>query len=242
MNLSPGDNERRSQERHGSRSTGTGASCTCRLCGLSETALLYRGDRRSHNREFHHCPRCDLVFVPDRFLLNPAEERRRYLLHENDPDDEDYRTFLSRLLNQVTPLLEPEAEGLDYGCGDPPVLVMMLRESGFRVEGWDLYFSPDAELLARSYDFLTCSETAEHFRRPLIEFERFDRLLSPGGVLGVMTQMLDDRSEFADWHYHFDETHICFFSPRTMRWIAERFGWSVSFPRESVTIFRQAQG
>jgi len=180
----------------------------CRLCGSSQTCLLFAGGARSHNREFHHCAECDLVFVPDRFLLNPAKERARYLLHENEADDENYRAFLSRLAGEVAPLLEPGAEGLDYGCGEPPVLVMVLRERGFSAEGWDLYFAPDREPLDRTYDFVTCSETAEHFRRPLIEFERFDRLLRPGGVLGVMTKMLDDWTEFEDWHYHYDATHI----------------------------------
>lgn len=212
----------------------------CRLCGSTETCLLIEGGPRAHDREFHHCRACDLVFVPDCFLLNPAEERERYLLHENDPADEGYRAHLRNLLDEVTPLLPPGAEGLDYGCGEPPVLVMMLRERGFRAEGWDLHFSPDAAPLERAYDFVTCSETAEHFRRPLIEFERFDRLLRPGGILGVMTQMLEDWSAFGDWHYRFDATHICYYSPRTMRWIAGRFGWGVSFPREHVTIFRKS--
>ena len=36
-----------------------------------------------------------------------------------------------------------------------------------------------------------CSETAEHFREPRVEFARFDALLRPGGVLGVMTGMLE---------------------------------------------------
>ena len=214
---------------------------SCRLCGSSATDLLLDGGVRSHHREFHHCDECDLVYVPDRFLLNPADERERYLLHENEAEDEGYRTFLSRLADEVTPVLEPNAEGLDYGCGDPPVLVMILRERGFHVEGWDLYFAPDRAPLDRTYDFVTCSETAEHFRRPLIEFERFDRLLCPGGVLGVMTKMLEDQTQFADWHYRYDATHISYFSPTTMRWIAKRFGWSVEFPRETVTIFRKPE-
>ncbi len=214
----------------------------CRLCGSADTSLFYSGEARSHHREFHHCIACDLVFVPDSFLLDPAEERERYLLHENDPAEEGYRAHLRNLLDEMTPLLEPGAEGLDYGSGDPPVLAMMLRERGFRVDCWDLLFSPDAAVLERTYDFITCSETAEHFRRPLLEFERFDRLLRPGGVLGVMTQMLDDWSHFGDWHYRFDATHICFYSARTMQWIAERFGWRASFPRQHVAIFRKGAG
>ena len=208
----------------------------CRLCGSSDTRLLYEGP----SRPFHHCRVCDLVFVPERFLLSPEAERERYLLHENDPADEGYRTWLRNLLDEVTPLVAPGAEGLDYGCGAPAVLVMMLRERGFRVEGWDLYFAPDATLLERTYDFVTCSETAEHFREPLAEFERLGRLLRPGAVLGVMTQMLADWCGFRDWHYHSDATHVCFYSQRTMRRIGERFGWCVSFPREHVAVFRKA--
>ena len=215
----------------------------CRLCGSTDTRLFFEGAARAHDREFHHCASahagCDLVFVPDRFLLSPEDERERYLLHENDPGDEGYRAYLSNLLDEIAPLLPPGAEGLDYGCGEPAVLVMMLREQGFAVEGWDLFFSPDATPLDRAYDFIACSETAEHFREPLTEFERLNGLLRLGGVLGVMTQMLPDWSEFGDWHYRFDATHISFYSARTMRWIAERFGWSVSFPREHVTVFRK---
>lgn len=212
---------------------------TCRLCGSSNTRLLLEGGARSHHREFHHCADCDLTFVPNRFLLNHCAERARYLLHENDAFDKGYRAFLSNLLDELTPMLDPGAEGLDYGCGEPPVLMGMLRERGFRVEGWDLFFLPDVTPLARTYDFVICSETAEHFRRPLIEFERFGRLMRPGGVLGVMTQILRDWADFKDWHYHYDATHICFYSAQTMRWIAERFGWSADFPREHVTIFRK---
>ncbi len=219
----------------------------CRLCGSAQTRLFFEGGARAHDREFHQCASahaaCDLVFVPDRFLLSQQAERERYVLHENDPADEGYRAHLRNLLDEIAPLLPPGAEGLDYGCGEPPVLVMMLRERGLRAEGWDLFFSPDAAPLERArerpYDFVTCSETAEHFRAPLTEFERLNRLLRPGGVLGVMTQMLDDWSAFGDWHYRFDATHISFYSARTMRWLAKRFGWSVNFPREHVTVFRK---
>lgn len=211
---------------------------TCRLCGSENVYLLLRGGQRAHHREFLHCRRCDLVFVPDRFLLSPPEERQRYLLHENEPDDEGYWRFLARLRDSVVPLVEPGAESLDYGCGEPPVLVMMLREAGLQARGWDLFFRRDDSGLQRTYDLITCSETAEHFREPLEEFERFDRLLRPGAVLGVMTGMLDDWRDFGDWHYRLDATHIRFYSRRTMVWIARRFGWGVLFPRTDVTVFR----
>jgi len=211
----------------------------CRLCGARETRLLLSGGRRAHEREFHRCARCDLVFVPDRFLLPRTQERKRYLLHQNEPNDEGYRRFLSRLADEVIARVAPGAQGLDYGSGNPPVLVMMLREAGLKAVGWDLFFLRRDERLRRRYDFVTCSETAEHFRDPLAEFARLNWLLRPGGLLGVMTGMIDDWSGFADWHYRFDATHICFYSRETMRWIAGQFSWRVEFPRENVTIFRR---
>lgn len=186
-----------------------------------------------------HCAKCDCVSVPDRYLLTPEQERRRYTLHQNAPDDEGYRAFLAQLMDRLVPLLKPGAEGLDYGCGEPPVLVMMLEQAGFRMAGYDLFFRPDPSVLKRSYDFIVCSETAEHFREPLAEFARLQRMLRPGGVLGVMTGMLDDWADFRDWHYRSDATHICFYSPRTMRWIAHRFGWRCELLVDNVTIFRQ---
>ena len=213
----------------------------CRLCGSEDTTLLYRGDRRAHLRDFLLCGECDLVFVPDEFLVSPERERERYLKHNNDPADAGYRAFLGRLLEQVIPLLSPGAQGLDYGCGPIPALVEMLREGGLQAVGYDLYFAPDPWVLENSYDFITCAETAEHFREPLREFERMARMLRPGGVLGVMTSMCPDPEwtayRFERLHYITDETHICFYSARTMQWLAQRFGWELSLPRRDVAIF-----
>ncbi|MGD9494880.1 MAG: class I SAM-dependent methyltransferase [Armatimonadota bacterium] len=211
----------------------------CRLCASGDTRLLLRGGQRPHQRDFLRCGHCDCVFVPDEFLLSPEAERERYALHQNDPQDAGYRAFLRNLLDEIVRRVAPGAEGLDYGCGEPPVLMTMLEDAGLRMTGWDLHFRPDDGALARSYHFIVCSETAEHFRQPLAEFLRFDALLRPGGILGVMTRMLEDWGGFADWHYRFDATHICFYCPRTMRWLARRFGWELELPRPNVAIFRK---
>ena len=62
-----------------------------------------------------------------------------------------------------------------------------------------------------------------------------------GGILGVMTGMLEDWGGFVEWHYHFDATHICYYSPRTMGWLARRFGWELELPRDNVAIFRKGR-
>ena len=195
----------------------------CPLCGSGDASLLYTSRNRAGCRRFRHCRECDLVFVPQRYHLDAEAQRRRYLEHNNDPEDADYRAFLSRLLDPLRPRLAPGSVGLDYGAGPGPALAVMLREEGFVVRLYDPFFHPDDDALRRSYDFIACTETAEHFANPAKEMRTLDRLLRPSGWLGMMTGMLDSWSDFPDWYYHRDPTHVCFYSRRTMEWIGQRF-------------------
>ncbi len=213
---------------------------TCRLCGGENTAHFFTGTRRSQSRDFLRCSDCDMVFVPERFLVSEADERERYLTHHNDPHDEGYRRFLSRLVDELAPLLRPGASGLDFGCGPGPALALMLRERGHPMQIYDPFFEPDPGPLQGTYEFITCTETVEHFRRPMDEFQRLNRMLKRPGLLGIMTGMLEDWSQFPEWHYHTDVTHICFYSRDTMEWIAGRFGWECRIPREGVVLFETA--
>ncbi len=185
------------------------------------------------------CSVCDLVFVPKGFHLDAAGQKARYLTHNNDPEDVGYRDFLSRLLEPLRPKLTPGAEGLDFGAGPGPALAIMMREEGFRVRLYDPFFHPDASALERRYDFVVCTETAEHLANPMREFETLDHVLRPAGWLGVMTGMLESWDDFAEWYYHRDPTHICFYSKTTMEWIAGRFSWDVHFPRPNVALFQK---
>jgi 2-polyprenyl-3-methyl-5-hydroxy-6-metoxy-1,4-benzoquinol methylase len=115
----------------------------------------------------------------------------------------------------------------------------MMREDGFDIRIYDPFFHPDESVLKERYDFITCTETAEHFHHPAREFPRLIGMLRPGGLLAVMTGMLEDRSRFPGWHYHRDPTHVMFYSEITMRWIAQWLGLGTSFPAPNVTFFRR---
>lgn len=188
----------------------------CPLCRAGPPAFHYRD---SH-REYLRCALCALVFVPERDHLAPEEERRRYGFHRNSPRDEGYRRFLARLFEPVAARLAPGACGLDFGCGPAPVLADMFEAAGFAMEVYDPWFAPSPEVLDRRYDFVTCSEAAEHFRNPAFEWRRLAGLLQPGGCLGVMTQLLDEEAAFDDWYYKNDPTHVSFYAPRSVAWIA----------------------
>jgi hypothetical protein len=42
----------------------------------------------------------------------------------------------------------------------------MLAEAGHAMALYDPFFRPDPAALERDYDFITCTETAEHFHHP----------------------------------------------------------------------------
>jgi hypothetical protein len=208
---------------------------SCPLCSSSDV----REFAAIRAARYFRCGVCLLTFLAPEQRLDEAAERDHYGTHENDPADPRYRAFLGRLAAPLAERLAPGAEGLDYGSGPAPVLAMMLREQGFRVRAYDPLFAPDADALRHTYDFIACSETAEHFFNPAAEFARLGAMLRPGGWLGVMTGILEDDARFAGWRYARDPTHVSFYRAETMRWIASRFGWGLHSPARNVTLFEK---
>jgi hypothetical protein len=190
-------------------------------------------------RRYLRCSRCSLTFLDPAFRLGPAAERARYETHNNAPDDPGYRAFLARLAVPLLKRLSPGARGLDFGSGPGPTLSGMLSEAGFPTRIWDPFFAPDHSALEERYDFVTCSETAEHFHRPGDEFRRLDGLLRPGGWLGVMTGVLHPEQDFGTWWYVRDPTHVAFYAPATLQWIAERHRWTLEVVAPSVILFQK---
>lgn len=208
----------------------------CPLCHSKEVHSF----ARAHRRDYFECASCRLVHLAPHQRLDPAAEREHYGTHENDPADPGYRAFLSRVAAPLKERLSAGAVGLDYGSGPGPTLSVMLGEEGFRVECYDPFFAPDPAVLRRSYDFITCTETAEHFYRPAEEFARLHGLLVPGGWLALMTEMLAEEQSFEQWRYARDPTHVCFYRRHTMEWIAANYDWSAEFPRTSVVLFQKS--
>ncbi len=207
----------------------------CPLCHESITLTL----ASAHGRRYFDCPRCRLAFMDPADRPSPEAERARYDTHENDPSDPGYRSFLSRLLDPLRPLLPPGSRGLDYGAGPGPALQAMLEESGHPTRIYDPFYAPDPIVLEDRYDFVTCTETAEHFHDPEREFRRLDGLLRPGGWLAIMTEVLDDQADFGAWYYARDPTHVVFYRRTTLEWVADRHGWMVHFPHRNVGLFRK---
>jgi hypothetical protein len=206
------------------------------LCAEAPRAFL-----SADGRDYLRCGTCLLTFLPARQHAAAARERARYSEHRNSPSDPDYRDFLDRLLLPLCACLPPGCRGLDYGCGPGPTVSVMLGERGFPTKNYDPYFFPDEGALSRKYDFLVCTEVFEHLRRPSEDLACLDGLLKHGGTLGVMTGVLEDDAAFPDWWYRRDFTHIAFYRPETLGWIAERFGWELTRPSRDAALFHKTR-
>jgi len=142
----------------------------------------------------------------------------------------------------VDPLVRnvpPSATGLNFGSGPSPVLSDLLREKGLNVSDYDPLYAPGAVLNPGTYEFIACCETVEHFRDPERDWKVMAQLLVPGGCLAVKTYLYGSDTEFSAWRYANDETHICFYSERTMSWIAADTGLNVVEGPANLTVFRK---
>lgn len=195
-----------------------------------------------HGRRYGACATCGLIALRVEDRPDSTTALAHYGLHQNDPGDAGYRAFLNRLCVPLLAQLPAGARGLDYGSGPGPTLSVMLEEQGFPMRVFDPYFADDTDALGQTYEFITCTETAEHFFDPAGEFERLDRMLRPGGWLGIMTEVYREDQTFAEWRYARDPTHACFYRPETMAWIAERFGYRMMEPHPTVRLFEKPAG
>ena len=209
----------------------------CRVCRHPQTSPIHTKDGCNYWR----CPNCLATFLDAAQLLGPEEEFKRYSLHMNDPADQGYRTFLRQLADPLLQRLPTNQVGLDYGCGSGPALAQMLTQAGHTVKLYDPFFHPDTAGLTQTYDFITCTEVAEHFYHPYEEFGKLRALLRPGGLLAIMTCFQTDDSRFENWQYRRDETHVTFYKEETFHHLAALFGWQCDVPCRNVVFMRKAE-
>ena len=206
---------------------------TCPLCQQDHIGY-YSADTRS----YWQCANCQLVFVESAEHLTEVDEKTRYDHHNNNPDDPRYREFLNRLVGPLSDRLQPNSEGLDFGCGPGPTVSVMLEELGHKVACFDKYYANTPRLLNKSYDFITSTEVLEHLREPRVELLRLIDMLKPAGFLGIMTMLQPPSEQFASWHYKKDPTHICFYAESTFEWIAAEWDLSLEIIESDVVILQ----
>lgn len=204
----------------------------CTLCNNSTFYLItFKNDyKKLSKRIYFNCNECDLIFVPEQFHLSPTDEEKRYSLHNNTLSNEGYVNMFREKIKLIQQYCPGISSVLDYGCGDKPVLVELLKQEAYDCDGYDLYFHPDFPV--RSYDLVISTEVFEHFRDIRNELMKIHSLLKQGGFLAVMTLLHGPVEDFENWWYHSDPTHICFFSMKTFDWISKQFGFEIIYSNQ----------
>ena len=207
----------------------------CPLCSNPDTSA-YHSDQA---RDYLHCPVCELVFAHPDSRLDRAEEFKRYELHQNDLDDLHYRAFLQKMCDPMLNRITEHSSGLDFGSGPGPLLKLMFEEKGHHMCHYDTFYAPDQDVFKTSYDFITATEVVEHLHQPMEELDRLWACLKPAGFFGIMTSLNMADLDFSSWHYIKDETHVVFWAPNTMIWLASRWGAHLEIIGNSVAIFQK---
>lgn len=207
-------------------------------CPVCET-LRIRFFMALEDKIYWRCRVCEATFVSPELWPDLQTQRMEYDKHENNPNDPGYRAFLSRLSKPLAARLAPGGRGLDFGSGPGPALAQMMEEAGHEMRIYDPLYAPDESVLTEEYDFITCTEVLEHVHNPRAVFELFNRILRPGGLVGVMTEFQTDDSRFEKWHYRRDPTHVIFYRPTTLTLLGSRLNWPLEIPRRNIALFRK---
>ena len=207
----------------------------CPLCESLETKFY----EHAMDRVYSRCANCELLFVNKTFLLDKFEEKKRYNLHENSINDLRYIQFLSQITAPLIARLKPKSSGLDFGSGPEPVLAQLFEKKGFTMSVFDPYYANNPNVLNEYYDFITLTEVAEHLYNPSKEFKKLVKLLKTKGYLAILTLRTDSVQDFKNWHYQKDETHVCFFSDKSMKYLAAKHQLSLELLSDRLAIFQK---
>lgn len=182
---------------------------------------------------YHICSNCEFIFKDSTQIPTDDVAFTQYQTHKNSKEDECYIEYLYHFINiTLKPFTQIQGEtGLEFGSGPSPVLAELLsKREGATMENYDLYYAPEKCYEGKRYDFITSTEVIEHIENPLELFQFFKTHLNPGGILAVMTNFSEPTEDFLDkWHYLRDVTHISFYNPKNLEYIAREIGFELIF-------------
>lgn len=175
---------------------------------------------------------------PD-FFLDKTAEKQRYDHHNPDVHNQGYRNFVNPIVTEVLELCTPQQSGLDFGSGQGPVVSVMLKEKGYHIDQYDIYYAPDKKVLQNKFDYIVCSEVMEHFHEPAKEFQLLYDLLNPEGVLICMTHIYSPEIDFKNWYYKNDKTHTFFYTDQTLEFICSHWGYRSVKKKDRVIVWKK---
>lgn len=211
----------------------------CRLCRSVAVSFF-----EQNLRNYEMCTKCSLIQLRRSQCPNPEEEKKEYMLHNNDPYDQRYRRFLKGVTQAMIAWLTKEQRVspniLDFGSGTAPTISVVLGEQGWNVYNYDPLFNPNKKNIQRKYDLISSTEVVEHFYEPKKSWDFLFSLLKKDGCLVIMTQTSDDHcvsETFGRWRYIREKSHVAFYHTKTMKWLAQKYEVQLSMVSNNIFWF-----
>lgn len=211
----------------------------CRIC--SGTVKIIKDNKLK--KQFCSCGLCEFISLKEEFIVTEAEEKKRYLEHNNSIDDPIYINYLKSFVKEAIELFQKSIRNaLDYGCGPAPALAKILEEKGIKTKIYDKYFFHDLSYKQNTYDLITLTEVIEHLIDPVGILKELAGLLNHGGYICAMTLLHpQDEESFLKWWYKYDITHISFYTMKTMEYIADLLKLEiVKYNNKNICVFKKA--
>lgn len=190
------------------------------------------------------CEECALTFKNPSVFLSPEEESNRYKFHQNDKENSDsgYIEFLNSFISPLLPFIIEKKSLLDYGSGPYPMLTNLIKEKrpDLAIDIWDPFFTPGKKLTGH-FDVITSTEVLEHFHNPALELGNIMNLLSKEAIFGIKTVFYSPETDYKNWWYKNDPTHVVFYSEKTFNYIAQKYHLDILYnDHKSIIIFKKS--
>jgi hypothetical protein len=136
-------------------------------------------------------------------------------------------------------LIPEKSYGLDFGSGPGPTLSLMLEEKGHHVELYDKFYASRDSIFNKRFDFITATEVIEHLRDPMLEFKRLSSCLRVNGYFAIMTHLLTEETDFSNWYYKKDPSHIGFFNKQSLAYLSKELKLELDIYSERVIFLKK---
>ncbi len=196
----------------------------CKICN-SEASLAFRGNVLSkYDVKYFKCTSCGYLFTENPYWLDEAYKNP---INISDTGIMMRNIYFSKIVSVILYFcFDKSAKYLDY-AGGYGIFTRLMRDIGF-----DFYWYDDftKNLLARGfeksesrYELLTAFEVYEHFANPIYEVKKMTEL---SDSILFSTVIIPEEIPSKDWWYYGFEhgQHISFYSEKTLKTIAEKFG------------------
>lgn len=215
----------------------------CNICNQNSAPIFKNIILNKYDVDYYKCKNCGFIQTEEPFWLNEAYENAITSL---DIGIIERNSILKIEVEKIINYCFIDSKiFLDY-AGGYGIFTRMMRDKGFNFYHQDIYcenlFAKHFELKDMDkyfFDLVTAFEVLEHFNNPLDEIENIFKL----GNNFIFTTELIPENFTKDWMYIAPETgqHISFYTHKSLKIIADKFGFNVYSKNDFIHIFTKKQ-